>query len=215
MGDYMDFVTQKELKPALIHVCDLIVASEPLLTEIDTIIGDGDHGTGMKHGFTELRKVLLDREFADVYDLFRESGVELVKTMGGASGVIFGTMFIGGHDSVEGKEQVNADDLISFFEEGANTISRRGRSKPGDKTMLDALTEAVLSMKQARNRTGDISEILASAYEGALRGVENTKNMTPRLGRSKNFREKAIGYPDPGAVSVSIIFKGLYEGIQK
>ena len=92
MGDYMDFVTQKELKPALIHVCDLIVASEPLLTEIDTIIGDGDHGTGMKHGFTELRKVLLDREFADVYDLFRESGVELVKTMGGASGVIFGTM---------------------------------------------------------------------------------------------------------------------------
>jgi len=209
----MEFVTHQELKTALIHVCDLLIASEPYLTELDTIIGDGDHGIGMKLGFSELRSVLLSQEFTDVYDLTRESGVVLVKTMGGASGVIFGTLFIGGHDAVEGKDQINADDLISFFDEGAKTISRRGRSKAGDMTMLDALIPAVDAMKQARLHTSDVLEIMAAAYEGAKEGVEATKDMTPKLGRAKNFREKALGYADPGAVSTSIIFKGILEGL--
>jgi len=209
----MEFITQKELKSALIHACDLIVAAEPMLTELDTIIGDGDHGIGMKLGFSELRKVLLAREFASVYDLMRESGIELVKTMGGASGVIFGTFLIGGYEAVQGKDRVNADDLILFFEGSAETISRRGRSKAGDMTMLDALLAAVEAMKEARKTTSDVADIMAAAYEGAKQGVENTKDMTPKLGRAKNFREKALGCADPGAVSTSIIFKGLYEGI--
>lgn len=211
----MEFVTQTELKAALIHACDLIVESEPMLTEIDTIIGDGDHGTGMKAGFSELRKYLAGKDFSSPYELMRESGIELVKIMGGASGVIFGTLFIGGHDAIEGKEKISADDLIGFFNESAETISRRGRSKPGDKTMLDALVAAVEAMREARANTGDIRDILAAGHKGALKGVEDTKSMAPRLGRSKNFREQAIGYPDPGAVSVSIIFRGLYEGINK
>jgi len=211
----MEFATHQQLKAALIHVCDLIVASEPLLTELDTIIGDGDHGIGMKLGFSELRKVLTEREFTNVYDLMRDSGVELVKTMGGASGVIFGTLFIGGHEAVEGKDRVNADDLILFFDAGAQTISRRGRSKAGDMTMLDALLPAIEAMKQARKNTDDVLLIMKAAYEGAGQGVEDTKDMMPKLGRAKNFREKALGYADPGAVSTSIIFKGLFEELSK
>jgi dihydroxyacetone kinase-like protein len=212
-GPFMDFITQKELKSALIHTCDLVIASEPMLTALDTLIGDGDHGTGMREGFTELRKTLLARKFASVYELFCESGTQLVRTMGGASGVIFGTLFIGGRNAVKDKDKICSDDLICFFEESTSTISRRGRSKPGDKTMLDALLCAIDSMKEARKRSGDTLDILAAAYKGAKQGVENTKNMIPRIGRAKNFREKAIGYADPGAVSVSIIFQGLSEGI--
>lgn len=84
---------------------------------------------------------------------------------------------------------------------------------PGDKTMVDALLPAARAMEAELERSGDIPEILREAHRAALEGVESTKAMLPRLGRSKNFREKAIGHPDPGAVSVSILFKGLYEGV--
>lgn len=211
----MEFVTVKQLQDALLHTCDLIIESEPMLTELDMTIGDGDHGVGMRDGFAVLREALKSNEFSSVYELMCEAGTQLVKSMGGASGVIFGTLFIGGREALKGKDRVSADDLISFFEESAANISRRGRTGPGDKTMLDALLPAIESMKESRKKTSDIVTILEAAYKGALLGVKNTKSMIPRLGRAKNFREKAIGYPDPGAVSLSLIFKGLSEGIRK
>lgn len=211
----MEHLTEKELKAILIHVCDLVIASEPMLTELDSTIGDGDHGIGMRDGFTVLREALTTNDFPNIYELLRETGTQLVKSMGGASGVIFGTLFIGGRDIVQGKEKINADDLIDFFSESASNIMRRGRTGPGDKTMLDALLPAIESMKEARKGSQDIRNILDAAWKGALQGVENTKQMIPRLGRAKNFREKALGYPDPGAVSVSIIFQGFSEGIHQ
>lgn len=211
----MEYLTERQLQDALIHVCDLVVASEPMLTELDKIIGDGDHGFGMRDGFSSLKEVLTSCDFPNIFELLRETGTQLVKSMGGASGVIFGTLFIGGREAVKDKERINADDLIQFFEESAENIARRGRTGPGDRTMLDALLTAIEGMKEARKLSCDIKVILDAACKGALQGVENTKNMIPRLGRAKNFREKAIGYADPGAVSLSVIFQGLSEGISK
>jgi dihydroxyacetone kinase-like protein len=184
-----------------------------MLTELDSIIGDGDHGYGMRDGFSELRNYLSDQEFDSIYELLRNSGLELVKTMGGASGVIFGTLFIGGLSMTSDKSELKAIDVVKFFDESAKSISRRGRTHAGDKTMLDALLPAVEAMYQTLAISDRVTDIFAAAYEGALAGVEETKTMVPRLGRSKNFRDKALGLPDPGAVSTSIIFKGLYEGI--
>jgi len=210
----MEYLTENQLRAALIYTCDLMIASEPMLTELDSIIGDGDHGIGMRDGFSDLKDKLVSSGFNSIYELLMETGTQLVKSMGGASGVIFGTLFIGGREAVKGKDRINADDLILFFEESAINIARRGRTGPGDRTMLDALLPAIDSMKESRKLTKSIEVILEAAYKGALRGVENTKNMIPRLGRAKNFREKAIGYADPGAVSLSVIFKGLSEGIR-
>jgi len=211
----MEYLTENQLRAALIYTCYLMIASEPMLTELDSIIGDGDHGIGMRDGFSDLKDKLVSSGFNSIYELLMETGTQLVKSMGGASGVIFGTLFIGGREAVKGKDRINADDLILFFEESAINIARRGRTGPGDRTMLDALLPAIDSMKESRKLTKSIEVILEAAYKGALRGVENTKNMIPRLGRAKNFREKAIGYADPGAVSLSVIFKGLSEGIRK
>lgn len=209
----MERLTTSVLKSALIHVCDLILESEPMLTELDSIIGDGDHGYGMRDGFSELRTMLTNQEFESIYELLRKSGLELVKTMGGASGVIFGTLFIGGLNMAANKSEFEASDVVKFFDESAKSISRRGRTHAGDKTMLDALLPAVEAMYETLAISNRVSDVFAAAYEGALAGVELTKTMVPRLGRSKNFRDKALGLPDPGAVSTSIIFKGLYEGI--
>lgn len=209
----MEYLDLDALQTALIAVSAKIVESESLLTELDTIIGDGDHGYGMQNGFSALREMLCSTRYPDAYSLMKASGIQLLRVMGGASGVIFGTMFTGGYEAVKGKTQLNADDLISFFDQGGAAIMRRGRSAAGDKTMLDALLAATSAMKQKRGSTGNVEEILRAAADGAKAGAEATKQMLPKTGRSKNFREQALGYPDPGAVSVSIIFEAFYNSV--
>lgn len=209
----MKIADVKMLKNALVNTADLIVASEAELTKIDTLIGDGDHGIGMKNGFSALKILLLDQDFGYPYDLFHAAGLCLLKNMGGTSGVLFGTLLIGGLNGIKDKKFLNAKDILYFFEIGYQEISRRGKAKLGDKTMVDALYPAIEYMKQSLSDDITIYNLLNSAYEGALAGVENTKDMLPRQGRSKNFREKALGYPDPGAVSISLFFKGMSEGL--
>lgn len=206
----MKEITVSKLQEAMLSVADEIIKNEPYLTEVDTIIGDGDHGTGMKRGFTALRAMLTQSRFQTADELFKAVGMELVKTMGGASGVIFGTMFIGGLDRIAGLESVGADPLAGFFEDGYAAIQRRGKARAGQKTMLDALIPAAGAMRKAADSGVDADEALRAGYEAACAGVEATKEMQSRVGRSKNFQEASRGLPDPGAISTSLIFKALY-----
>jgi dihydroxyacetone kinase-like protein len=210
----MDALTTGQLQSALICAAERIIAAEKYLTEMDTVIGDGDHGTGMKSGFTALARQLSENTYECPYDLLHASGLCLVRTMGGASGVLFGTLLIGGLDAVRGAKALSAGQMVSFFAGSIQAIQRRGRTGPGDKTMVDALVPALQAMERELTQSGQAERILEAAFKGALQGVEDTKAMLPRAGRAKNFRDKAVGYPDPGAISVSIILKGLYEGIR-
>lgn len=233
----MNTISTKQLQAALTCAARRIIEAEPYLTEMDTIIGDGDHGTSMKGGFSALEQQLAKQEYASPYDLLHASGLCLVRSMGGASGVLFGTLFIGGLDQLKGAAEagislcthlddvegstsrplvsLSAGALVAFWSGSVDAIQRRGRTGPGDKTMVDALVPAAKAMQAELQKGGGIPAILKAAYLAALEGVENTRTMMPRAGRSKNFREKAIGHPDPGAISVSIILQGLYEGIQR
>ena len=210
----MDKIDTAQLQRALIHAADRIVESEPYLTKIDSIIGDGDHGVGMQSGFRALGTLLRQTEYDTVYGLFRAAGLELLRVMGGASGVIFGTLFIGGREAVQGKSSVTADDLIDAFRSSCADIMKRGRSNVGDKTMLDALVPAIEAMERCREETADVVQVLRAAARGAREGADASAHLLPRTGRSKNFREKGIGTPDPGAVSTSIFFAGIAEGIE-
>ena len=207
----MKQMTVDQLREALTHVAALIVQQEARLTELDCMIGDGDHGIGMKTGFSALAETLATDPSDTFFDLLKTTGITLIRVMGGASGVIFGTLFIGGLEQVKGKPTLAAQDLIAYFEQGFYSIIKRGKSCLGSKTMLDALYPAVEGMKGTLSDTDDLRAVLRAGYQGALAGVENTKGMVSVTGRSKNFRLKSLGIPDPGAVSVSIIFEGLYQ----
>lgn len=202
------------LKAAMITAADCIVAAEPELTRIDSVIGDGDHGIGMKTGFTAVRKELEQTEYASPYDLFHACGLCLVRRMGGSSGVLFGTLLIGGLEEIRGLESLDGKELCAFLCGGIDAVVRRGKAKAGDKTMVDALLPAKERMLEALEKTGEICAVLRAAERGALEGVERTKSMLPRLGRSKGFRESALGWPDPGAVSVSVLLGGLRKGLE-
>lgn len=210
----MDHLTCGQLQEMLLKVSEKIVASEPLLTELDTIIGDGDHGFGMRTGFSAVAKELTGRTWQSPYDLFKDSGMTLIRVMGGTSGVIFGTLFIGGLSVLEGKETLSVQDFADYIDMGTKSIARRGRTSRGDKTMYDALIEASESLLASASAKESFETAFAKAYEAAKRGVENTKSMLSKKGRSKNFKDKTLGHPDTGAVSVSLIFGAFHETIR-
>ncbi len=205
----------KNMQKLLLCAADKIIENESYLTQIDTIIGDGDHGIGMKRGFTALKKMLKSEEFREMDTLCKMTGMELLKSMGGASGVIYGTMFLGGIQCMPHEAYADCYQFISWLSEGEASIERRGKTKPGQKTMLDALMPAVTAMRQASELSDDIVQILQAGYSGASRGVEESKKMQSRAGRSKNFCGETIGLPDPGAVSTSFIFEAFAEEIKK
>ena len=211
----MRFADTTALKTAMIEASRAIIAAEPELTRVDSVIGDGDHGIGMKTGFNVLIEQLSENNFSTPYDLFHAVGLCLVKSMGGSSGVLFGTLFISGLEEIKDKDSLNGVDMAAFLSGGIQGVIRRGRANPGDKTMVDALLPAESEMNSALKLTDDIGQVLKAAHKGALSGVESTKNMVSRLGRSKNFREQVIGWPDPGAMSVSILLGGLANSLSK
>ncbi|MDO4632533.1 MAG: dihydroxyacetone kinase subunit DhaL [Eubacteriales bacterium] len=207
----MEKMTTAKLQNALVSVCDAIIQAEPMLTELDTVIGDGDHGIGMRIGFSALKKMLLEKNFEFPYDLLHESGMTLIRVMGGTSGVIFGTLFIGGLNEINGKRELTLEDFSAYIDCGTKAIEKRGRVKRGDKTMYDALVEADEALLASAAAKEEFTAALKAASDAAKAGAEKTKNMISRMGRSKNFREKTIGHPDSGAVSVTIMFEAFAE----
>ena len=183
------------------------------MTDIDKKIGDGDHGIAMQRGFAAVKQMLLLADTRYMDDLLYQTGVELIKTMGGASGVIFGTMFIGGIQQIPHSESVSAVQLCNYFKCGETEIERRGRSGPGQKTMLDALCPACEAMKEYVLSNCDVVGMFAEAASAAKRGVDTSRYLKPLKGRSRNFDVCALGIPDPGAVSTSIIFTSFYHSL--
>lgn len=211
----MDFITKEELRCAILHICTVIIKNEEALTKIDSVIGDGDHGIGMKRGFSAVKEMLQTNPDLKPYDLLHQTGIELVKTMGGASGVLFGSLFTGGSKTLNrDAEIVTMDEMSKFLSIGTQTIYQRGKAELGEKTMLDALFPATKAFEDAVAQGDDRKTCFEKAWKASLTGAENTIHMISKKGRSKNFHELTIGLPDPGAVSVSLLFQGFSEEIQ-
>lgn len=203
-----------QVKDMMIYVADKIVEAKPMLTKVDSAIGDGDHGIGMELGFTKARDVLndLNGEYT-VNDVFEKAGKAMTSSMGGASGIIFGTMFSGGTKSMETMPEISTEEFYHTFNNALLAIKKRGGANVGDKTMVDALEPAVLAMQ---NNIGmEFKEFLGKAAEAAKQGMNNTKNYQAKFGRAKSLMQRAIGFQDAGATSVYIIFKAMYQCLKE
>ena len=197
----MKEINVSQMAVCLRHACAQIVSHESELTAIDTVIGDGDHGTGMKLGFSRLDAMLRQNSFCDMQTLLRSSGLELVKTMGGASGVIFGSLLIGGCAACAEKTVLDAQALTAVFTDAADSISRRGGAKRGDKTMLDAMAPAIRSLERSVEMHQGVAEALDAAAAAAAEGAEATIPLIAHKGRASYLGERSVGHKDPGAAS--------------
>lgn len=202
-----------QTKDMLIYVADSIIKNKPYLTEIDSQIGDGDHGIGMAGGLEKAKAKLLAAEsFEDVNQEFKLVGHTMLMSMGGASGVIFGTMFEGGAKTLDSRKNLDCAAITDLMKGSRDAIAKRDKAKVGDKTMLDAFVPAVEAMENAK--TDDLAVLLSAAEKAAKQGMENTKNYIAKFGRAKSLMERSIGYQDAGATSVWIIFNAMKEFVE-
>lgn len=200
----------EQLREMFLFVAQRIVDSEEYLTEIDLKIGDGDHGIGMSVGFRGVIKELPRIEkFASAENVFKDLGTILLDTMGGASGVLFGTMFISGIVKREEHDTIDMKGFAEIFRTSLNALQERGKAKIGDKTMVDSFEPAVIAMEEAAAKALSIKDGLRLAAKSAKEGMEYTKEVKARFGRAKYYGEKAIGLQDAGATSVWIIYQAM------
>ncbi|MCI8947356.1 MAG: dihydroxyacetone kinase subunit L [Lachnospiraceae bacterium] len=203
----------EDVRNMLLYIADKIIAKKPYLTEIDSAIGDGDHGIGMAGGMRKVKKKLLAMQGeTNVYKLFEAAGTEMLMSMGGASGVIFGSLYLAGAKGTEAQDFLKAEDLARMERRSLEAIRERGKAVKGDKTMVDALLPAVEALEKNKEET--LLQALQAAETAALQGVEDTKGYMAKFGRAKSLLERAVGHQDAGATSVWLIFQGMREFVE-
>lgn len=200
-------LTIEQTRDMMLQVADAIIAAEPILTDADRALGDGDHGVGMERGMKAVKEALDGQDFPSVDKVLGGTGSAMMSSMGGASGAIFGTLFRTGGKAAKGEQTLESAHLGPILTSGLEAIMKRGGAKPGDKTMIDALDPA--ATKAAEVGELPINEALAAIAEAAEAGKEASKAMVATMGRAKTLGEKSVGLPDAGAISVAIIFGAM------
>ena len=164
------------------------------LSELDTPIGDGDHGGNMSRGMTAVVEDLSSKEYENTSSLFKAVGMQLLSKVGGASGPLYGSAFVGMSKGIE------SGDLIEALQAGLDMIVKRGKAAPGEKTMVDVWTPVIQDLKN-----GSLTEELITQY------VEATESLLATKGRASYVGERSIGHIDPGSYSSGLLFKAMLE----
>lgn len=196
-------LTKEDVKSMLLLACERIIAAEPQLSEADRNLGDGDHGLGMERGMNAAKEGLMAGDVESIEKAFVIVGTKMMSSMGGASGAIFGTFFRNGGKALAGVESFDSAALAAFLQAGVDGVKQRGGAAVGDKTVVDAMQPAA---DTAATVTGQsLPEAAAAVNAAALAGLEASKSMVAKFGRAKTLGEACIGFPDAGAMSVTII----------
>jgi len=197
------------MKKILIAIADRIMREKDYITQLDAACGDGDMGVGMYMGFKKAKENLEKDESNDISRLLTTVGSAILSSVGGASGPLFGTLFLQAGNTVKGKKGLTLEDIASMFEASLNKIKTLGGAKVGDKTLIDALEPAVTALREAASKNAGLKESLDKAAEEAERGAESTKDLVAQHGKARYLGEKSVGYIDPGAKVVQFIFETI------
>jgi dihydroxyacetone kinase-like protein len=190
-----------------ILLCQAMIDEQDVLTRADQAIGDGDHGIGISRGFSAVKLKLQESDFATLDLLVNAVGKTLLISIGGASGAIFGSLFLGGAKSLKDRTVFDASSLADLLEYGLRAVQERGKAGVGDKTIVDALQPAA---ERAREVQADsLEKALAEVVFAASQGLESTRNLQARFGKARPLGERAIGHLDPGALSFTLMLRHL------
>jgi phosphoenolpyruvate---glycerone phosphotransferase subunit DhaL len=205
----MDTLTAAQLRAMMIHVARAVVEAKEALCEADRHVGDGDHGVGMALGFKAAREALEARAFDDAYEVFSTVGRTLIKTMGGASGILFGLLFLAGSKGRAARPSLTPLEFAELFEKALQEIEAKGGARPGDKTLVDGLDPVARGLRSGAEEGLGFGEILGRARKAAEEGKEASRTMVARFGKARSLGERALGYPDPGALSLAVIVDAM------
>jgi len=202
----------------LICICDLrrmfaeaavrIRDHSKMLSQLDSIGGDGDHGITMVRAMEVLENELNVENDKLLNDRLKDAGWGVLSVSGGASSALLGTFVCGMGDVNLGREN-DCKHLAASFVAGLHAVEKQTKARPGDKTMMDALVPAVQAIEAAANSGESIARTMERAADAAGTGAASTKDMIARYGRAKFLGEKARGSADAGATSIALLFQGF------
>jgi phosphoenolpyruvate---glycerone phosphotransferase subunit DhaL len=185
----------------------LVADNRDYLTELDAAIGDADHGSNLDRGMRAAVAALDELGPTPAGPLFTKVGMTLVSTVGGASGPLFGTLFLRMGTSLGDAEAVTDGQVAAALRAGLEGVEARGKAQPGDKTMYDALAPAVDALEQAVGEGAALGEALGRARDAAAEGRDATIPMLARKGRASYLGERSVGHQDPGATSIALLLE--------
>jgi dihydroxyacetone kinase-like protein len=191
--------TIKMAVSAMERFSGVVEKEKEYLTDLDSAIGDADHGINMNRGMKRVIEKMAGHNYANFSGLFREAAMTIMSVVGGSAGPLYGTFFMKLGQKLGDKTEATAAEFAGAMREGLDALMSLGKSAPGDKTMVDALDPAVTAL--ASGASGDEADAWKAASNAAETGMEATVPMLARRGRGSYLGERSIGHQDPGATS--------------
>ena len=185
----------------------VIADNKEYLTQLDAAIGDADHGANMDRGFQAALAKLPGVSDKDIGAILKTVGMTLVSTVGGAGGPLYGTLFMQMGTSSAGKLELTLADWVDALEAGVNGVVMRGKANLGDKTMVDVLSPALVTLKEAAANGTPMREALVKSAQAAEQGMIATIPLVAKKGRASYLGERSAGHQDPGATSSHLLLK--------
>ena len=208
----MDGLRNAEGKPVLLEMVKAIQDNKSYLSEVDGLIGDGDHGANMNKGFTIFGERIADQDISFTEGL-DELGTILMMEIGGSMGPIYGTLFMEMAAAAEDVEVITTQVLADMLATGLDELMDIVEARVGDKTLIDTLTPARDALHQAAAGGMSLSDALVDMKSAAQTGRDSTKDMVAKFGRSSRLGERSRGVLDAGAVSCCIILSAMADGM--
>ncbi|RMD51638.1 MAG: dihydroxyacetone kinase subunit L [Candidatus Thermofonsia bacterium] len=208
-------VTKAQIIRWLEKSAAVIEENKEYLTQLDSAIGDADHGTNMARGFAKVLEKLPTVVDKDIGNILKTVGMTLISSVGGASGPLYGTFYMRSGMAVIAKEELTAEDLFKLLNTGVEGVVQRGRAQLQDKTMIDAWAPALKAYEAAMANGSDVLGAMEAAVAAAEQGMKDTIPLQARKGRASYLGERSIGHQDPGATSTHLILKALLDSIKE
>jgi len=186
-------------------------ANVEILNQLDAAIGDAEHGINMNRGFQKIISQLPSSTDKDIEGILKSTGMSLISSVGGASGQLYGSFFLKAATASTGKQELDEDELLTVLRAGLKGVIDKGKAQKGDKTMIDTLIPSVDTFESMVRKGNSMTEALKQAVVAAQKGMEDTTSMVARKGRASYLGERSIGHQDPGATSMYLILKALYD----
>lgn len=207
-------VTIEQLVSWLARFRDLVTEQQGYLTELDSAIGDADHGSNMTRGMTAVMDKLGAAPASAADELFKSVGMTLVTSVGGASGPLYGTFFLRMGMTAGPATELDGAALSAALRAGLEGVVARGKAEAGDKTMFDAMAPAVDAWDETLGGGGDLVAAASAAFAAAEVGRDATEPLVARKGRASYLGERSAGHLDPGATSTTLLFEALVEELK-
>jgi phosphoenolpyruvate---glycerone phosphotransferase subunit DhaL len=204
-------VTVDDLVAWIHRFSEVITEHADELTQLDSAIGDADHGTNMRRGCRAAVEALAAAEPEDVLGFGRAIAMKVISTVGGASGPLYGSFFLALGTAGGSTASLDAAGTVAALKAAVESVKSRGKAEPGDKTMLDALLPAIAAMEASLDEGGSLSDALQAGTTAAEEGMTATIPMLARKGRASYLGERSIGHQDPGATSSWLLIRSAAE----